>query len=357
MAPRPLSGAVLRRRRGRAAGGAARGGGGAAAAHPERTLRVASLPEGEDPDTLVRGRGAAGFGAVLEGALPLADALFAVVSDGVGTAPEARAGLLARLDALAGSIADRGLASEYRGALRDRFYAQRQRARDAARGPAAGRGGRGDGRGEARRGAWGGRASGGERGGASGGAAPAARRPPDAAQSAAERLRILFAIVLRHPELVHDVEEAWCTLTLPPALATLRDAVLAWASRPPSEGEAPLADTGGAHAEHVTSALDSETLLSHLHDLGHGEAAAAVLARSPEGLPQCARPGSMPAEGLAGWWHFYGFVNRAGLEQQVADARRAFELNLDETTQRRLTGLTAALRNLDSGEPDADAAA
>ncbi len=41
---------------------------------PDRTLQLATLPAGEDPDTLVRRQGAAGFQAVLNAARPLADA-------------------------------------------------------------------------------------------------------------------------------------------------------------------------------------------------------------------------------------------------------------------------------------------
>ena len=82
---------------------------------PERTLRFATLPAGEDPDTLVRKGGAAAFQAVLNAAQSPADALFGMLRGEVGDAsPEQRAALRNRLVEAAGRIGDKALASEYR---------------------------------------------------------------------------------------------------------------------------------------------------------------------------------------------------------------------------------------------------
>ncbi len=90
---------------------------------PDRTLCLATLPAGEDPDTLVRRGGPAAFDGVLAGKRPLAVALFDLLREGFAAdTPEARAALRARLDAAAARITDKSLASEYRSALRDRFY-------------------------------------------------------------------------------------------------------------------------------------------------------------------------------------------------------------------------------------------
>ncbi|MEJ0019437.1 MAG: DNA primase [Acetobacteraceae bacterium] len=97
---------------------------------PDRTLRLARLPAGEDPDTLVRRRGADGMRGVLAAAVPLADALYDLLREAGGDAtPEQRAAFLGRLDQAAGRIPDKALADEYREVLRGRFYAARRQNR------------------------------------------------------------------------------------------------------------------------------------------------------------------------------------------------------------------------------------
>ena len=93
---------------------------------PDRTLRLARLPSGEDPDTLVRRQGPDAVRAVLSTAAPLGDALFDLLREAGGEAtPEQRAAFRARLEAAARRIPDRALAGEYRRALLDRFFAGR----------------------------------------------------------------------------------------------------------------------------------------------------------------------------------------------------------------------------------------
>ncbi len=305
---------------------------------PERSLRIATLPPGEDPDTLVRARGQAGFQAVLDAAMPLADALFALLRQGAGETPEDRAAFLARLDAAAAQIPDRGLASEIRAALRDRFYAARQARRAATARPAGG-------------------ARSPERRGAAVRVLSTPRQPPDHALAEAERLRTLTAIVLRHPELARDVEEAWCTLHLPPALHGLRHAVLAWTEHGGVDDPARHGTDNPPRLDPAMHLLDSPTLLAHLTQLGLAEEVATVLAPTPCPLPACTLAGAMPAEAEAGWWHFFGLMQPGRLEEEVAAARRAFEARPDVASQRRIIALCTAWEALRHGEQGVEAEA
>ncbi len=89
---------------------------------PDHSARIAFLPEGEDPDSLVRAGGSAAMATVLEGARPLAELLFERETTLHDTAtPEGRAGLRAALDARAGAITDPMVAAAYRQDLRARF--------------------------------------------------------------------------------------------------------------------------------------------------------------------------------------------------------------------------------------------
>ena len=268
---------------------------------PDRTLRVAVLPQGEDPDTLIRRGGPPAFQVVLDAARPLVDALYRALREGIPDAsPEARAGLRTRLEAAAARIGDRTLAAEYRRALLDRFFLPR-----TVRGV---------------------------RGGAPRPLPGAPPRPlPAAAASDAERARCLTAILLRHPALLRDVEEAYGQLDLPPVLARLRHAVQDW-------------------ADHV-NVLDSAGLIDHLTSSGMRKEVEAVLSATPMPLPaEYVSPDIMPAEAEAGWWHLYGLMHRDRLEEEVAAASRAFAATADAVAARRLIALSEARLRLAGGE-------
>lgn len=101
---------------------------------PDRTLRFAFLPEGQDPDDLARSSGSAAIGAVLGQAKPLIEVLWARETDkAVLDTPERRAGLERRLSEVTRVIADESLRRHYQTALRERFAALTGGARDAAR--------------------------------------------------------------------------------------------------------------------------------------------------------------------------------------------------------------------------------
>ncbi len=92
---------------------------------PGRSLAFVTLPQGQDPDDLVRAKGAAAFEALLGDTQPLVDRLWAseLAAGPLGT-PEERAGLKQRLTTLAQSIADRSVRQEYLADFRRRFDAQ-----------------------------------------------------------------------------------------------------------------------------------------------------------------------------------------------------------------------------------------
>jgi DNA primase len=277
---------------------------------PERTLRLATLTGGEDPDTLIVKGGKAAFQAVLDGARPLGEALYGLVTEGrpAGT-PEQKAALRRRLEEVAATISDKALAAEYRRALLDRFY----QATRPVRGPA----GRGPG----------------GRGAAGRPAVPIRARPaitPERRRGA--QAAALLAITLRHPWLLQEVEESLGALDLDPGpLAQCRNLALAWLA--------------GGHA------LDSAGLMDHLATGGLGEFAAALL-RDPT-LPREAKPDAQPKEALDAWWHFFGLLRGEDeLRADQAAARQALAETNDPAAQRRLIRLTLTLEAMRRGEWD-----
>ncbi|QIK77640.1 DNA primase [Sphingomonas piscis] len=92
---------------------------------PERTLRFAELPAGQDPDDLVKSGGREVFEEVIARAEPLSDRLYRHEAAAQPlTTPEARAGLRQRLLAHASAIGDQALARLYRDEWLSRFDAE-----------------------------------------------------------------------------------------------------------------------------------------------------------------------------------------------------------------------------------------
>jgi DNA primase len=64
-------------------------------------------------------------------------------------------------------------------------------------------------------------------------------------------------------------------------------------------------------------------LLTHLQTSGMGDLLARALAEEPFPLPACARSDAMPAEAVAGWWHFFQAMRQDSLAAEVTRARLA----------------------------------
>jgi DNA primase len=91
---------------------------------PGFSLAFATLPAGQDPDDIVRARGAEGFNAILEETQPLVERLWAhEVAAGPLATPEERAALKTRLLAHADAIEDADVRHHYREAFRERLDA------------------------------------------------------------------------------------------------------------------------------------------------------------------------------------------------------------------------------------------
>jgi DNA primase len=306
---------------------------------PERTLKFATVPAGDDPDSLVRKGGAASFQAVLDAARSPSDALYDIVRSEVGDAtPEQRAALRSRLVEASGRIGDKSLGAEYRHVLLDRFFASRSRPASGFAANGASRGG------SLRGGQWGGQRDGqrdgqrsvqrdnrrGQLGIQNGPRIPRPVLHHD--NTASERARILTAILLRHPSLLNDVALAYNALPMDATLARLRDSIEHWAS--------------------AAETLDSAGLMDHLTKSGFEHDVQRVLAGAPMPLPACASAEAMPAEAESGWWHIFGFLNEELLREEVALAQAEAARNLTPETWRRQKALVEALAKIRSGEPD-----
>lgn len=88
---------------------------------PEKSLQFCVLPEGQDPDDLIRAEGAAGIEKHIAAAKPLVDMLWQRETSGKPLdSPEARASLDNALRDAVGKIRDQGLKSHYVSAIKER---------------------------------------------------------------------------------------------------------------------------------------------------------------------------------------------------------------------------------------------
>ena len=195
---------------------------------PRRTLAFVLLPDGQDPDDLIRTAGPGAMQALLEAARPLVELLWSrQVEDRRFATPEERAALQRELDGLAALIRDEPLRRHYHADFKDRCYqlfrAQRQtfgaqRAREPyAQAPYARKAGRTPDRQT-------GYLSAPLAASASLMQSMASRQAPDAL---APREAMIMTILLAHPVLVEDEAEALAGLDFSaPELAALRDRML-----------------------------------------------------------------------------------------------------------------------------------
>lgn len=197
---------------------------------PDHSVRFAWLPQGEDPDSLVRRSGAPAIRTVIDRAQPLAEMVWQHhVAGRRFDTPESQAGLKAALDAVAAQIADTSVQAYYRREFRLRLDAAFpwRRPEGAARTgqwPQGRTGGRSDGRTGGRTG---GRA---RQPGAGRGPAPAIGPAPDPValrHDGTLARQVFLPCLLNHPWLFDEVAEQVAVLEIDdPDLHALRQALL-----------------------------------------------------------------------------------------------------------------------------------
>jgi DNA primase len=269
---------------------------------PGCSLRFAMMPKGEDPDSLVKAKGAAAMEEVLSRSMGLADLLWETETAGRQfDTPERKSGLRQHLKDLAARIADRTVQEDYRLEFERRLadaFGYANRGSGGSRGMADRRGGAARGAtkgfGQGRNGANRYPGAPQERGGAAlrQGIPDPERRQPE----------MLLSIVVSHPRIAHQRAEELAHLVLADSqLDKLRQAVIDHAAGTPD--------------------LDVEGLKRHLVDTGFGGVLDALTTRN-KGLSVCRAEVEMTAAEEA-FDHLLGLMKerQARLEADLAAQR------------------------------------
>jgi len=287
-------------------------------------IRFATLPAGEDPDSLVQAKGPAAFQEVIAAAKPLSQVLWEQeMSAGATDTPEGRAALQKRLDDHVRHIEDATVRSHFQSTFKDRVW---QLGRD-------GRGGGGGGK------------SGGGWQNYKGGRSFKPQRAPvfegeankqNAVKSARvdmtrSREEILLAALINHPDLFDEVGERLGSV----AFTTLELDNLRQEALKTLAGE---------------TSLDRADFQRHLRDGGYSTILDSLLSSRVFGHAYFARPDEDTLSALEGWNETYELYCRRDLQAELDDAQRQLAAHMTPETFERFRALkmqeqTAAERN------------
>jgi DNA primase len=285
---------------------------------PGKSLRFLTLPAGEDPDSLIRTRGADAVRRILDLARPLSDMVWELEIEGKpADTPERRASLQRSVEQRVAEIADPMVREYYRTEMRNRL--NRMRRPEAS--------------------VW-------QPGG--GGRKPF-RRPGDpepapfAAGSAARRSgegldgsrqeRVLLGALIERPALLHILAEELASLPIShPELVRLRSGLLDALSLVPS-GVDPAADEAAGDPS-----LEAQLILQHLERIGLGRLAAETRLKARNAF----RDDPADSEGWVGQWR-RAARHLSQLQGGPEELKRAEEALAEDMSDENLQRLQAIL--------------
>ncbi|MDP1751229.1 MAG: DNA primase [Reyranella sp.] len=286
-----------------------------------KSLRFLALPAGEDPDSVIRSRGAEAIRRVLDLARPLSDVVWDMETEGKpADTPERRASLQRAVELRVAEIADPMVRDYYRTDMRNRLNRVRRPDRPAWR-PGERR--------PFRR---------------PGDPAPSPFAPGSAArQSSAEadgsrQERALLGALIERPALLHVLAEDLAALPIAnPDLGRLRSGLLDALSMIPL-GIDPAADDAVAEGPDVESSLEARLIEEHLQRTGLGGLAAAARAKAREVF----RDDPADADGRVGQWR-RAARHMSQLTADPEELKRAEEALAEDMSEENLRRLQAVL--------------
>ncbi len=266
---------------------------------PGRSVSFAFMPDGEDPDSLIKANGVTGFKKILGRSLSLFDFLWAAYTQGRDlTTPELKAGVKAQLQNEIAKIAHKDVQTHYKSQLSqkvsDVFFPRKDFSKR-------------------------------NYGGYSGGGQnkkhmiPVKPKSPNAH---AKTLfpRVLLAAVVNHPHIFEGVEEIFSDITLrQPNLERFRQSLIA----------ALLDD----------SLITREKLLKNLQESGFAQEIRDICSESVYVHASFCSPTAGEENVQSNWLEYYNDGNAAGLEEEIHNGWKRAYLDSSEEDEERLRAL------------------
>ena len=280
---------------------------------PGHSLSFVMLPEGQDPDDVIKRDGPRAVDTLVREATGLAEFLWTseLQSAPVNT-PERQAAFFKRMRDLTREVADLTVQQSYRDDVEARIQAMRRppNARGGARGRSPDR-------------RW----------------TPLAMPEPAGSRTARARVdavlrerqqQIMLATVINHPGLLDELGEALAHIELDDRfLDKLRRQILEITEGDPD--------------------LDAEGLATHLKSLGYSDTLDGLLAADALSHAAFARAEAGHGDARRGFVELLARLGGARLREQLDEARRDAERSMDDATWNRLLGLQRALTAITVG--------
>ena len=282
---------------------------------PGFSLRFATLPAGEDPDSLVRQAGAEAFAALLARPLGIADVIFQaeIVGKSV-TGPDQRAALEGALRERLAKIADPTVRRAYES---EWIY---KRLRNLGRAPAVPFN---------RDKNW--RRN--QQGSGPVLSTSGLRATGDVGLLLRRQAQVLLATVLNHPELLVEEAETLAQIELGDrTLDRIRTSLLDYAH------------TAHARAEAGETPLDTSALIDHLSGQGMADEASRLTQPTLYEHGAFADPAASAQAARAGFCHVLALFSRRRMEEELRLSQRALAANPSDATLAKVEGQAAHLR-------------
>lgn len=278
-------------------------------------IRFATLPEGEDPDSLIKNKGTGAMDQVLEAAIPLSESLWRMETGGkMPSTPEEKAALQQRLADHARAIQDATVRNHFSKAFKDRVDPDGNARNTGGRPWQSGRSN------NWRRGA----------GWTSNVQMETAAGPAAKVNITKRREEILLATLINHPELYDEASERLGTIDFSvPELDKIRQEVLKTLA--------------------AKSGLETEPLVNHLNECGYSAVLRSLLGAGVYDHAYFARPDATFEEAGAGWMETYDQIRGKDLIAEIKEAERDVAENPSEETFRRLSALKQQMNETRDG--------
>jgi len=276
---------------------------------PGKSVRFAFMPDGEDPDSLIKASGVQGFKDVISGAVSLFDFLWGSYTQGQSfETPDEKASIKKQLENEVARITHKDVQDMYRSALRDRisqvFYPPRQ----------FGGGRYGGGSAKGRYGGYGKKPQG--RG------AGVSMRPQKPTRGRKESLfpKVMLAGLINHPFIFDSVEEVISGVTFKAArLEQLRQSVCSYLSE--------------------LNEINREELTRYLEEKGYTQEIRDICCESVYVHASFCSPSANEENILSNWLEYWNAYSAAGLEEEIHDGWKRAYLDSSQQEEEKLRSL------------------